>query len=249
METKLYQEMYAVESQHWWFRARRDILASLIMKYVPQGNILDVGCGTGFILEALKTEDVSKCETWGIDISEIAVQVCQEKGLTKVTQGVLENNTLPEHYFDLIMFLDMIEHLDHDLPALLKAKHYLKPQGQILITVPAYQFLWSAHDEIHHHKRRYTKKQIMKLLSQSGYEVVFLSYFNTFLFPLIAIARLTSNLLHRHHRSDAQLPSALVNYVLYQVFRSEQKLVPEISFPFGVSLVCLARNLETHNPE
>ena len=245
METKLYQEMYCVENQHWWFRARRSILSSLILKYLPQGKILDVGCGTGFILEALKTQ----YEVWGIDISKIAIQFCQEKGLTQVTQGVLDKNTLPEHYFDLIMFLDMIEHLEHDLSALTQAKHYLKSQGQLLITVPAYQFLWSAHDEIHHHKRRYTKKQLTELLQQAGYEVIFSSYFNTFLFPLIAIARLIGNQLNRHHRSDVKLPSALVNNVLYQVFRSEKNLFPNLSFPFGVSLVCLARNLETHNPE
>ncbi len=249
MEIKLYQEMYSVESQHWWFRARRDILLSLILKYLPKGCVLDVGCGTGFILESLKTQYASQYETWGIDISEIAIQFCQEKGLTQVSQGILENNALPEHYFELIMFLDMIEHLEHDLPALTQAKHYLKPQGQLLITVPAYQFLWSAHDEVHHHKRRYTKKQIIELLSQAGYEVVFVSYFNTFLFPLIAIARLIGNQLNRHHRSDVKLPSALVNQILYQVFRSEKNLFPNLSFPFGVSLVCLARNLENHNLE
>jgi len=249
METKLYQEMYDVESQHWWFRARRDILTNLVLQCISQGNILDVGCGTGFILEALQTAYAGKCETWGIDISEMAVQVCHAKGLTQVRQGVLENNALPAHYFDLVMFLDMIEHLEHDLGTLLRAKHYLKPQGQILITVPAYQFLWSAHDEIHHHKRRYTKKQLTELLQQAGYEVVFSSYFNTFLFPLIAIARLLNNLHDRHHQSDAKMPSDLVNRFLYQIFKLEKNLVPKIPFPFGVSLVCLARSLKTDNLE
>jgi SAM-dependent methyltransferase len=249
MENKLYQEMYAIESEHWWFRARRDILTHLIVKYIPQGNILDVGCGTGFMLEALQTEWDSKGEIWGIDIAEAAVQVCHEKGLNQVRQGVLGNNALPADYFDLVMFLDMIEHLEQDLPALHQAKHYLKPQGQILITVPAYQFLWSAHDEIHHHKRRYTKNMLTDLLHQAGYEAVFISYFNTFLFPLIAIARLIGNILQRHHQSDAKMPSALVNHLLYQVFRVEKILLSRISFPFGVSLVCLARNLQTPNPE
>ena len=242
METKLYQEMYCVENQHWWFRARRSIISSLILKYLPQGKILDVGCGTGFVLEALKTQ----YEVWGIDISKIAIQFCQEKGLTQVTQGVLDKNTLPEHYFDLIMFLDMIEHLEHDLSALTQAKHYLKSQGQLLITVPAYQFLWSAHDEIHHHKRRYTKKQLTELLQQAGYEVIFSSYFNTFLFPLIAIARLIGNFLNRHQTSDVSLPTALVNQSLYQIFEWEKNLLPSLSFPFGVSIICLARNSTNH---
>jgi len=242
METKLYQEMHELESQHWWFRARREILTSLIWQYLPQGKILDVGCGTGFFLEAFKTESASKYEAWGIDIAAIAVQVCHYKGLTQVTQGILEKNSLPEHDFDLVMFLDMIEHLDHDLPTLLMAKHYLKPQGQILITVPAYQFLWSAHDEIHQHKRRYTKKKLTELLHQAGYEIVFVSYFNTFLFPLIAIARLIGNFSQRHHSSDAKLPSTVVNNLLYQVFKLEKNLLSQISLPFGVSIVCLAKN-------
>ncbi|MBD2188945.1 class I SAM-dependent methyltransferase [Pseudanabaena mucicola] len=246
METKLYQEMYDVESKHWWFRARRDILTNLVLQCISQGNILDVGCGTGFILEALQTAYAGKCETWGIDISEMAVQVCHAKGLIQVRQGVLENNALPAHYFDLVMFLDIIEHLDHDLSILLEAKYYLKSQGQILITVPAYQFLWSAHDEIHHHKRRYTKKQLTEILQQAGYEVVFSSYFNTFLFPLIAIARFIGNLLDRHHTSDASLPTALVNQSLYKIFGWEKNLLPYLSFPFGVSIICLARNSTNH---
>jgi SAM-dependent methyltransferase len=192
-------------------------------------------------LEALQAQDTSQYKAWGIDISEVAIQFCQEKGLSQVTQGVLENNHLPKHSFDLIMFLDMIEHLDQDLPSLLQAKQYLKDQGQLLITVPAYQFLWSAHDEIHHHKRRYTKKQLTELLQQAGYEVIFSSYFNTFLFPLIAIARLIGNLLNRHHTSDVSLPTALVNQSLYQIFGWEKNLLPYLSFPFGVSIICLAR--------
>ena len=247
MDSKLYQEMQSVESQHWWFRARREILISLILQYLPQGKILDVGCGTGFILEYLESKYSSQYEAWGIDISAIAIQFCQDKGLTKVAQGVLEGNTLPLNNFDLIMFLDIIEHLDDDLAALNQAKHYLKSQGQILITVPAYQFLWSAHDEIHNHKRRYTKSQIVELLKQAGYEITFISYFNTFLFPLIAIARLIGNILNRHHTSDISIPSDLINQSLYQIFRWEKKLLPSIPFPFGVSIICLAHNLETND--
>lgn len=243
MDSKIYQEMYEVESKHWWFRARRDILTNLIVKYISQGNILDVGCGTGFILESLKNVNTSKFETWGIDISEIAVEVCHEKGLANVAQGLLEANDLPTDYFDLVMFLDIIEHLDQDSSALVNAKHYLKNQGKILITVPAYQFLWSAHDEIHHHKRRYTKQKLTELLQQAGYEVIFSSYFNTFLFPLIAIARLIGNFSNRRHASDASLPTDWVNQSLYQIFGWEKQFLSYLSFPFGVSIICLARKL------
>lgn len=247
MDDQLYREMHDVESQHWWFRARREILTNLIARSLPQGTILDVGCGTGFFLELLQSDYASQYESWGLDISAIALQFCHDKGLQKVEQGEIDRNTLPTNYFDLIMFLDIIEHLDRDLAALQRAKQYLKSQGQILITVPAYQFLWSAHDEIHNHKRRYTQSQIEELLQQAGYEISFISYFNTFLFPLIFLARIIGKLLRRHHASDVSLPSALVNQCLYQIFSWERNLVPSISFPFGVSIVCLARKLETHD--
>ncbi|MBD2178715.1 class I SAM-dependent methyltransferase [Pseudanabaena sp. FACHB-1998] len=247
MDNQLYREMQHVEHQHWWFRARREILTNLIARSLPQGAILDVGCGTGFVLELLQSQYASQYESWGLDISAIALQFCHDKGLKKVEQGEIDRNTLPANYFDLIMFLDIIEHLDHDLETLKRARQYLKSQGQILITVPAYQFLWSAHDEIHNHKRRYTKSQIGKLLQQAGYEISFISYFNTFLFPLIFLARSMGKLSRRHHASDVSLPSALVNQSLYQIFSWEKNLIPSISFPFGVSILCLARKLEIHD--
>ncbi|PZU96169.1 MAG: class I SAM-dependent methyltransferase [Pseudanabaena sp.] len=240
MEIELYQEMYSLERQHWWFLARRKILTGLISHYLPQGQVLDVGCGTGFILEELQKSS-NNYNAWGLDNAEPAIAFCQQKKLTRITQGILGHDGLTKHSFDMVMFLDVIEHLDEDEQAVELAKDYLSLVGKLLITVPAYQFLWSAHDQIHGHKRRYTKKKLIELLHKTGYEVSYISYFNTFLFPLIAIARLLGNLRDRHQASDVSLPPSPVNQLLYQIFRWEKYFLPYLSFPFGVSIVCVAK--------
>jgi len=240
MEIELYQEMYSLERQHWWFLARREILTGLISYYLPQGQVLDVGCGTGFILEELQ-QSSSKYDAWGVDNSEPAIAFCQQKNLTHITQGILGHSNLVEHSFDMVMFLDVIEHLDEDEQVIKLAKDYLSANGTLLITVPAYQFLWSAHDQIHGHKRRYTKKKVTELLHNAGYEVAYISYFNTLLFPLIAIARLLGNLRDRRQASDVNLPPPLINQFLHQIFRWERHFLPYLSFPFGVSIVCIAK--------
>lgn len=267
METRLYQEMYELEQQHWWFCARRNIIVDLIRRGLTQGKILDVGCGTGFILEKLQADYGEIYEAWGMDSAATAIAFCDQKKLVRVRQGQLdcpEGHDLPPNYFDLITFLDVIEHIEQDLAILLAAKPYLQRQGQVLITVPAYQFLWSEHDQVHHHQRRYNKADLQQLLTQAGYEILFISYFNTLLFPPIAMIRqakrLTQSLLSMVTRfgwssplanfsqsqaSDTKITSAWINQMLYEVFNWERKMISRLAMPFGVSLICLARKLES----
>ncbi|MDX2256353.1 MAG: class I SAM-dependent methyltransferase [Pseudanabaenaceae cyanobacterium bins.39] len=253
MEQELYQEMYAVERQHWWFRARREILVKCLVEHLAGGKVLDVGCGTGFMLEILQSEFGDRYESWGLDMAAMAIAFCQAKGLERIYQGTLADHgaSLPTEYFDMLMFLDTIEHINDDFAVLMQGHRYLQDRGHILITVPAYQFLWSGHDVVHGHYRRYTKSQLADLVHRAGYEVRFMSYFNTLLFPPIVIARLINNFRNyfRSHNvkntqdshSDAKLPAALVNQLLYQVFQWERQWLPNFSFPFGVSIICLAQ--------
>ncbi len=237
MEKVLYDEMRESETEHWWFQARREILLQVIKSFVPKGvSVLDVGCGTGFILEKLQHD----YDAHGLDHAEVAVNYCHERGLTFVKRGLLGEETFNGKKFQLISFLDVIEHIEDDLAVLSVAKPYLSQNGIVMITVPAFEFLWSAHDEIHHHKRRYTKETLTELLQKAGYTVRYISYFNMFLFPMIALVRVIGNLTGRHNVSDAKPENKFFNDVLYRVFESERNLLPNVSLPFGVSLLAVA---------
>lgn len=237
MEKVLYDEMRESETEHWWFQARRDILLQVVKAFVPKGAaVLDVGCGTGFILEKLQDD----YDVYGLDHAEIAVNYCHERGLTSVKQGLLGEETFNGKKFQLVSFLDVIEHIEDDLAVVSIAKSYLSDTGYLMITVPAFQFLWSAHDEIHHHKRRYTKDSLTNLLERAGYTVRYMTYFNTLLFPMIALIRAVGNLTGRHNASDAKPANKFLNDMLYQVFKSERALLPKVNLPFGVSLLAIA---------
>ncbi len=237
MEKILYDEMWQTESEHWWFRARREILAKTIATFVPKGApILDVGCGTGFILEKLQHD----YHAHGLDHAEVAVNYCHQRGLTFVKQGLLGEETFDGKKFRLISFFDIIEHMEDDLTMISIAKSYLSDDGYLMITVPAFQFLWSAHDEIHHHKRRYTKESLKNLLEKAGYTVRYITYFNTLLFPMIALIRAVGNLTGRRNASDAKPTNQIINDMLYRIFHSECMFIPKVSFPFGVSLLAVA---------
>ncbi|NJK36191.1 MAG: class I SAM-dependent methyltransferase [Oscillatoriales cyanobacterium SM2_2_1] len=239
MEPYLYTTMAQLEPQHWWFLARRQILCRVIDQLLRPGDrLLDVGCGTGFILEALQT----RYDVWGLDSAAIAIEQCQQRGVRQVCQGSFED--LSAQPFDLITFLDVIEHLSDDRQALLIARSHLKDHGKLLITVPAYQFLWSQHDVAHHHYRRYRRSPLRSLLQQTGYHPLHLSYFNTALFPLIAAIRLKQRLhppATPSTPSDLSLPAPWLNRTLQWIFAQERWLMPHIPLPFGVSLLAIAQ--------
>lgn len=240
MEQVVYEDMYRLERSHWWFRARREILEGIVRGQVkPGSSILDVGCGTGFVLESLRKD----YEVHGLDAADVAVRFCHSKGLDFVERGVLGSTKLSRDAYDMVMFLDVIEHIDDDLGVLRAAERVLAPGGQLLVTVPALQVLWSRHDEVHHHKRRYDVESLQKVVREAGFEPTYVSYFNTLLFPMIFAARMVGRLVgEKGTGSDAdKLPPAPVNELLYRAFRAEQSLVPRAKLPIGVSLVCVAR--------
>jgi SAM-dependent methyltransferase len=237
MDRSVYEDMYRLERKHWWFRARREILDSLIESKLPAGSsVLDVGCGTGFILERLR----DRYDVHGLDDAEIAVKFCHDKGLTFVEQGILGEVRLSRKHYDLVTLLDVIEHVDDDVGLLRAAKDVLSPGGKVLVTVPAHSFLWSQHDVIHHHRRRYDRPMLTRALNAAGLQPTWMSYFNTLLFPLIAAARIAGKIAGDKASDADNVPASPVNEVLYRMFRAEQSLLPRLKLPVGVSIACLA---------
>jgi SAM-dependent methyltransferase len=233
--------MREIEERHWWFRARQDILLELVRRWLPPGRtILDVGCGTGYFLEqARKVWDV-----WGVDPAPEAVAYCRQRGLTNVLMGMadLEIDGLPRA--DAVCFFDVLEHLDDDVAALKAASDRLTPDGLIFATVPAYQWLWSSHDVVNHHRRRYTRQTLRSSLEKAGLEPALLGYYNSRLFPLALAARLADKSRKGSREDLLPIPSPRANQMLYRVFRSEKRRLtgqPGRPFRFGLSLLVVAR--------
>ncbi|MGD1912827.1 MAG: class I SAM-dependent methyltransferase [Rivularia sp. (in: cyanobacteria)] len=243
MEKDFYLQYASVEDKHWWFLARRQIIEQVIvrLKLPKNAQILEAGCGTGGNLQMLSRHG----QVSAMELDEIACQLANQRQVTQVKSGSLPDNIPFNLQYDLILILDVIEHLDNDLSALKALYYKLKPGGCLLVTVPAYKFLWSEHDEINHHKRRYRLKALRQVVKKAGYEITYGSYFNTFLFPVVAILRSLEKLFPKQNKnqfsSDLVLPSKPVNQFFKWIFARESYFINRFTLPFGVSVLLLAR--------
>lgn len=239
MDAHVYSEMAALEQQHWWFAARRKILDKLIstLPLPPDAKILEAGCGSGGNLNMLARHG----QVYAMETNTQALALAVAKGAGQIAAGRLPA-AIPfgDQKFDLIALLDVLEHVDDDAASLSALRTRLKPGGWLLLTVPAYPFLWSRHDELHHHKRRYVARDLRAISEAAGLHIPYLSYFNTWLFPLIAAARLARP--GEGSSGDLTMPSKLTNALLTKIFASERLLLGRVTLPFGVSLLALARN-------
>jgi len=238
MEPEFYEEIYAAEDRYWWFVARRSILKKILDRcYHRQstGSVLEVGCGSGGNLKLL--------EAYGrlsaMELDDKARALAASKNICPVRPGRLPDDIPYDETFDLICMLDVLEHIDDDIAALRAVKERLDENGTLLLTVPAYRFLWGPHDVVNHHKRRYTIKELTKVSTKAGLKVKYASYFNSFLFPVIMVSRMLDNIRHKDG-SELRLPPNLVNRFLTTIFAGERLFLPELSFPFGVSIVLVA---------
>lgn len=235
MHPDAYREMADTEGRHWWFAGRRAILGALIgrLGLPPAARILELGCGTGGNLEMLAAfGEVSAMEA---DAGARALAAEKTGGRFEIRAGRCPDEIPFERArFDLVCLFDVLEHVDEDLATLRAVDALLAPGGRALITVPAYRWLWSAHDEFLHHKRRYTAPELRAKARAAGLEVALLSYFNTLLFPLAVASRV----LGVEGRS---VPAAPVNGALRALFSAERLLVGRLALPYGVSLVTVLR--------
>ncbi|CAB3668904.1 class I SAM-dependent methyltransferase [Trinickia soli] len=242
MSPEAYLEMAETELEHWWFRGRRDVLCSILrqLALAPQTRVLEVGSGTGGNLDLLaEFGSVSGLE---MDANALAMSVERTRGCFDIRRGRCPDD-IPFHdgAFDLICFLDCLEHISDDVGTLKRMHALLAPGGSIVLTVPAYQWLWSGHDEFLHHRRRYDRASLTRCAQAAGYRIERITYFNTLLFPLAVAVRLCDRLRRRGRSSGDAVPAEPLNAALYGIFKSESSWLAHHGLPFGVSLLAVLK--------
>ncbi len=254
MQQHTYAIMDRVEDSHWWFVGRRAILESFLISIcarlgsgtqsaelpakagTPNLRILDVGCGTGANLEMLAQFGSAE----GVDVSDDALEFCRRKGLT-VQKGLAETLPYEDEAFDVTTALDVIEHLDDDIAGLKEMHRVTKTGGYSLIFVPAFMWLWGVQDDISNHRIRYTKKQIVERLEAAGYTVERATYANFTFFAPILGGRTLMKLTGIKPESENNITVSGLNGIFGKIFSAERHILRKVNFPFGVSIVIVAK--------
>lgn len=246
MDFEEYAKMYELEGSHWWFRGKRKIARNMITRYAslaPEDWILDVGCGTGGMMELLSEYG----RPLGLDICSIGLEFACERGLGSLTQGTALTLPFADETFGLITAFDVLYHerVEDDLEALREFCRICRPGGILLLTDSALPILRSQHDEAYHASRRYTASELRRKVTQAGFEVEKLTYVNTLLLPFVFLVRLWKRYVHNGNvpTSDLWAMPAWLNAVLYAIYSLEATLITRVNLPIGSSLVCVARKL------
>jgi len=241
MEKFTYKKMFENEMTFWWFVARRKIISNAMMKLnISKGDVLELGSGTGGNVKFLKAFG----NYTGIEKEQVAIDYSQSKHpQTNFIQGNLPQKLNEiRSKFDIVVLLDVLEHIEDDALTLDLAAKLLKKHGSIVMTMPAFPSLWTYHDDIHHHFRRYTKKELYLVCKKAGLLVNYHSYFNFLLFPVIVVIRFLKKIL-KIKSSDDKPISPTSNKLLTHVFGLESKLIPKIRLPFGLSHIIILKKM------
>lgn len=239
MERLVYDQMAELDERHWWYRARREVLEALIRRVArppKDAKILEIGCGTG--------HNFAMLSSFGhVDALELDEQVrgFAEKRLGReiMSAPLPELAGVPDEGYDLIGAFDVIEHIDDDLAGVASIAAKLKPGGKFVMTVPAHAWMWSAHDVVNHHKRRYSKRALKRLIEGSPLKLESIGYFNSLLFPAAVAERLASKARGKQD-AELKLPSAPLNAALERTFATERHLIGRVPLPPGLSLYAVA---------
>lgn len=245
MDREFEAKYHQLEDGHWWFKSRRDYFLRLIEQLaLPRdAAILDMGCASGPLLDALNRRGFTR--TRGIDISEDAIRNCARRGVENVQVMDAAQPAFPDDSFDLIIPSDVLEHIADDRSALASWRRILKPGGLLAIFVPAFAFLWTGHDVLNRHFRRYTRPELTRKLANAQYELQFSSYWNFALFAPAAAIRLLSRLRPksaREAKGHLGQPPKRINAALSALLRCENTaLLATLRLPVGISVMALAR--------
>jgi SAM-dependent methyltransferase len=247
MKPDEFQALVDHDERHWWFVGRRAVLhAALGRLDVPAGaSVLDAGCGSGRTMDDLRRYGSVR----GFDLNPLGVEHAQGRGHEDVTVARVEEVPFPDASFDLVTCLDVIEHTPDDVASLRELLRVTRPGGRLVVTVPAYPSLWSAHDEANEHYRRYRRSGLRRAGEAAGWEPGAWTYFNSLLFVPAAAVRLGERLRRperRRSRPQTELTPSALDGVLAWPLRLEAKLVGRgVSLPFGLSLLMAFRRPDT----
>lgn len=245
MEKDFEKKYHDVETEHWWFKSRRKYILDLIKNAPKDSKILDIGCSSGIFLKDLEMLGFDLNNLFGVDISENAIANCKANGIKNAFVMDAQNITIDEK-FDIIISSDCLEHLEDDKIALENWNSLLKIDGKMYIFVPAFQSLWSYHDVVNMHFRRYTNAELKSKLKTQNLEIIKSSYWNFTLFlPVYLFRRITA--FYQKDKTgtiDISIGNRFVNNILLQLLVFENKLLKFVDFPFGVSAFCIAKRIK-----
>lgn len=245
MQEIVYHTNFELEDNYWWFLARREIISELIKKSIKIGSdeyILDVGCGTCGMAEYLSKD----FNLVAMDTSELALEYCKKRGIKHSFLSTLDSFPKDKFNIKVITILDVIEHIEDDNLIVSQLYESLPFGGYLVASVPAYQFLWSFHDVVHKHYRRYNLSNFKRLLKSAGFEIQFATYFNTFLFP-IALAKRFIDIafkLEKNNEYAIETVPKPINTLFTKIFEFEKNFFPKVSFPFGLSILLIAKKVK-----
>jgi SAM-dependent methyltransferase len=248
MRPDLITDLFEKEGSYWWNVSKRQMVFSMLNANSKQNQAvtrvgIDIGCGAGYTTKVFASE----WQMVGADVSRNALQLCKNRGLERLCQVDMTDFSLPfkTGSFDLVLALDVVEHLEDDIRALIECRRILKLGGLLIVTVPAFMALWSPWDESLGHKRRYTLGQLAVALQKAGLSVKKSSYIYFFVFPIAVLIRSVKRLIEKDPRSYSsdfiRIPKIL-NNLLLQVGRLEQWAIARLNlrFPFGLSVISVA---------
>jgi ubiquinone/menaquinone biosynthesis C-methylase UbiE len=244
VDTAEFDKMFEVEETNWWYRGRRALVAKWVRKHYERLGrrlrILDIACATGMSFRFLsKYGDIR-----GIDISRETIRLCKTRGIVRFVQCDAMKLPFRDGSFDLVLALDALEHFPDDALAIREIRRVSRPDALVLVTVPAFMFLWSPHDVAYHHFRRYTRGELGTKLRAGGLAPSRLSYYSMSVLPPVYVMRKLRGAAHKdgeaaHSDFFLKLPRALES-TLYGIMRAEIGLMDAVPLPFGVSLFCAA---------
>ena len=230
----------SIEKYFWWFTVRRFFFSREIIKLIDKKKkILDIGSSSGTNLRML--EEIGYHNYTGLDPNDVAINQCKKKGFTKIIKGNACNLPFKSNSIDLVIASDVLEHIENDKLALSEIYRVMKKNSYAIITVPAFNFLWSLHDENSMHKRRYVKKSLKNLINHKSFVIKKIYYFNFLLFIPIYFARIIFKLLKLNIKNENKVNSKYLNVLLKIIFKFDVLIAEKINPPFGVSIFALIK--------